>query len=249
MKEMRHENVKPNEVTFIVLIDVYRRAGLADHAEAAFGEMVAQGFAANVPTYNALMDAYGKSGRYQDMARTFEEMQLAGCRPDLLTYSVMLTACARCRRWEEALLVLYCLQKSGSEWELAICQLILGGPEEDTSWDNAVRMLESMQVRKLKGESRQRLLEGSPLGVSEYVSYLKEKLLVTRRLLVRHFAGPLMANANLVLRCTHGCTLEFWVAWPRGRTPAAGPIFRRICQGCASALSPRDTRAVEGGPA
>ncbi|MCL7040481.1 hypothetical protein MKW94_016504 [Papaver nudicaule] len=89
--EMLAEGVKPDELTFIGLLNACRHGGLVEEGLKQFRRMSVEfGIEPNLEHYTCVVDLLGRSGQLNDALKIIEEMPIA---PDAVLWSALLGAC------------------------------------------------------------------------------------------------------------------------------------------------------------
>ncbi|OVA07067.1 Pentatricopeptide repeat [Macleaya cordata] len=91
--KMIREGVKPDEITFIGLLNACRHAGLVEEGLNQFRKMrVEFGIEPNLEHYACVVDLLGRAGRLSDALKVIEGMTIA---PDAVVWSALLGACRK----------------------------------------------------------------------------------------------------------------------------------------------------------
>ncbi|RDX81021.1 Pentatricopeptide repeat-containing protein, partial [Mucuna pruriens] len=124
---MLGQGVEPDEVTMVIVVQLYKKAGEFQKAEEFFrkwssgkplrssvntvatlalDERVSCTNASfSSHTYNTLIDTYGKAGQLKEASETFEEMLKRGVAPTVVTFNTMIHICGNHGRLEEVSLL------------------------------------------------------------------------------------------------------------------------------------------------
>ncbi|KAK3040078.1 hypothetical protein RJ639_027804 [Escallonia herrerae] len=89
---MEREGVRPNEVTFTILIGGHNRFGESDRAIGLFNEMNAHGCVPDKNVYDTLIKGLGKTGRLLDALSLAHLMHKRGFSPSKASYEILLSA-------------------------------------------------------------------------------------------------------------------------------------------------------------
>ncbi|KAK3010763.1 hypothetical protein RJ639_012877 [Escallonia herrerae] len=89
---MEREGVRPNEVTFTILIGGHIRFGESDCAIGLFNEMNAYGCVPDKNVYDTLIKGLGKTGRLLDALSLAHLMHKRGFSPSKASYEILLSA-------------------------------------------------------------------------------------------------------------------------------------------------------------
>ncbi|KAK3211109.1 hypothetical protein Dsin_015815, partial [Dipteronia sinensis] len=87
---MEKRGVRPNIVTYNVLIDVYGKKRKLEEAKLLFKEMKNIGVRPDTIAYNTLIYEYRKKENLEETKRLFEEREKKGVRYDTATYTTTL---------------------------------------------------------------------------------------------------------------------------------------------------------------
>jgi len=94
-QELRAEGLKPNVVTYNILIDQMGRKGDHDGALAMLEKMEASGIAPNAQTYGHLMESFERNGRPKKALEMFDRMQEQGVPLNPFTVTLVISAYGR----------------------------------------------------------------------------------------------------------------------------------------------------------
>ncbi|KAK7278559.1 hypothetical protein RJT34_23591 [Clitoria ternatea] len=125
---MLGQGMVPDEVTMVIVVQLYKKAGEFQKAEEFFqkwslgkplgnnGNSVASvrldervscaNTSLSSHTYNTLIDTYGKAGQLKEASQTFVEMLKRGVSPTTVTFNTMIHICGNHGRLEEVSLLL-----------------------------------------------------------------------------------------------------------------------------------------------
>ncbi|GAB2285044.1 hypothetical protein Dimus_019500 [Dionaea muscipula] len=90
--KMQRAGIKPDVVSYALLINAYGKARREDEALAVFVEMLDAGVRPTRKTYNILLDAFAISGMVEQARIVFKSMRRDRFTPDLYSYTTMLSA-------------------------------------------------------------------------------------------------------------------------------------------------------------
>ena len=89
---MKNENVQPNSITFVSLLNACSHSGLVDETLQYFNIMKEKyGITPDVMHYTCLIDTLGRAGRLEEAENLIKTMK----EPDIITWRTLLGAC----RW------------------------------------------------------------------------------------------------------------------------------------------------------
>ncbi|KAK4397924.1 Pentatricopeptide repeat-containing protein [Sesamum angolense] len=91
-KLMQRAGVRPDVVSYALLINAYGKARREEEALAVFEEMLDAGVRPTHKAYNILLDAFAISGMVEQARIVFKSMRRDRCSPDLCSYTTMLSA-------------------------------------------------------------------------------------------------------------------------------------------------------------
>ncbi|KAL8153752.1 hypothetical protein V2J09_011512 [Rumex salicifolius] len=89
---MQRAGLKPDVVSYALLISAYGKARQEEEALAVFEEMLDAGVRPTHKVYNILLDAFAISGMVEQARTVFKSMRRDRCTPDLCSYTTMLSA-------------------------------------------------------------------------------------------------------------------------------------------------------------
>ncbi|KAJ7296170.1 hypothetical protein O6H91_Y139500 [Diphasiastrum complanatum] len=99
LQNMREEKIKPDVVTFNILIDSYGKSKDFAKMEQVFKSLCKSREKPSVTTFNSMISNYGRAALLQKMEYTVKKMVAAGCEPNLVTYEVLITSYGNCREF------------------------------------------------------------------------------------------------------------------------------------------------------
>ncbi|KAL5139230.1 Pentatricopeptide repeat-containing protein [Glycine soja] len=119
---MLGQGVQPDEVTMVIVVQLYKKAGEFQKAEEFFKkwslgndnamatlELDERVVCANASfgshTYNTLIDTYGKAGQLKEASETFAKMLKQGVAPTTVTFNTMINICGNHGQLEEVSLL------------------------------------------------------------------------------------------------------------------------------------------------
>jgi len=107
--------VKPNSMSFNIMIVVYGKMGKFDRIQSIFRDMSVAEVTPDAITYSCLIDAHGKAGRIQQALATLAEMQDVGVKlTDQYPYSSLIAACGKAGQIDQAVEVFELLRRDPS---------------------------------------------------------------------------------------------------------------------------------------
>jgi pentatricopeptide repeat protein len=96
---MQQENVQPDSVTFVGVLNACASIGALEEGRCAHAEITQSGCESHVFVWNSLVDMYAKCGSMDDAWRVFNEMPSR----DVVTWNAILGGCAMHGHGREAL--------------------------------------------------------------------------------------------------------------------------------------------------
>lgn len=90
--QMQRDGLRPDVVSYALLISAYGKARREEEALAVFEEMLDAGVRPTQKAYNILLDAFAISGMVEQARTIFKSMRRDRCTPDLYSYTTMLSA-------------------------------------------------------------------------------------------------------------------------------------------------------------
>ncbi|XP_031383843.1 pentatricopeptide repeat-containing protein At3g59040 [Punica granatum] len=91
-EQMQRAGLRPDVVSYALLIKAYGKARRDEEALAVFEEMLDAGVRPTHKAYNILLDAFAISGMVEQARTVFKSMRRDRCMPDLCSYTTMLSA-------------------------------------------------------------------------------------------------------------------------------------------------------------
>ncbi|KAJ4729621.1 Pentatricopeptide repeat-containing protein [Melia azedarach] len=90
--QMQRAGLRPDVVSYALLINAYGKARREEEALAVFEEMLDAGVRPTHKAYNILLDAFAISGMVEQARTVFKCMRRDRCNPDICSYTTMLSA-------------------------------------------------------------------------------------------------------------------------------------------------------------
>ncbi|PIN17456.1 hypothetical protein CDL12_09884 [Handroanthus impetiginosus] len=90
--QMQRADLRPDVVSYALLVNAYGKARREEEALAVFEEMLDAGVRPTRKAYNILLDAFAISGMVEQARIVFKSMRRDRCTPDLCSYTTMLSA-------------------------------------------------------------------------------------------------------------------------------------------------------------
>ncbi|KAL1295718.1 hypothetical protein HN51_056568 [Arachis hypogaea] len=90
--QMQRAGLRPDVVSYALLINAYGKARREEEALAVFEEMLDAGVRPTRKAYNILLDAFSISGMVEQARTVFKSMRRDRCSPDICSYTTMLSA-------------------------------------------------------------------------------------------------------------------------------------------------------------
>ncbi|BFG25714.1 hypothetical protein CerSpe_119880 [Prunus speciosa] len=90
--QMQRASLRPDVVSYALLISAYGKARREEEALAVFEEMLDAGVRPTPKAYNILLDAFAVSGMVDQARTVFKSMRRDRYKPDLCSYTTMLSA-------------------------------------------------------------------------------------------------------------------------------------------------------------
>ncbi|XP_045790093.1 pentatricopeptide repeat-containing protein At3g59040 [Trifolium pratense] len=90
--QMQRADLRPDVVSYALLVNAYGKARREDEALAVFEEMLDAGVRPTRKAYNILLDAFSTSGMVEQARTVFKSMRRDKYMPDLCSYTTMLSA-------------------------------------------------------------------------------------------------------------------------------------------------------------
>ncbi|KAJ9697264.1 hypothetical protein PVL29_009174 [Vitis rotundifolia] len=126
LSDMANQGIKPNTVTYNILIDAYGKAKRFAEMESTLLEMLREGKCEpDVWTMNSTLRAFGSSGQIETMEKCYEKFQSAGIEPNIKTFNILLDSYGKAEKYEKMSAVMEYMQKYHFSWTIVTYNVVI----------------------------------------------------------------------------------------------------------------------------
>ncbi|KAK2982144.1 hypothetical protein RJ640_028715 [Escallonia rubra] len=148
--QMQRANLRPDVVSYALLINAYGKARREEEALAVFEEMLDAGVRPTQKTYNILLDAFAISGMVEQARTVFKSMRRDRCTPDLCSYTTMLLAYVNASDMEGAEKFFRRIKVDGFKPNVVTYGTLIKGYAEKNNLEKMMEKYEEMRVCGIK---------------------------------------------------------------------------------------------------
>ncbi|KAJ0051592.1 hypothetical protein Pint_02458 [Pistacia integerrima] len=148
--QMQRANLRPDVVSYALLIKAYGKARREDEALAVFEEMLDARVRPTRKAYNILLDAFAISGMVEQARTVFKSMRRNRCTPDICSYTTMLSAYVNASDMEGAEKFFRRLKQDGIEANVVTYGTLIKGYAKANNLEKMMEIYEKMRVRGIK---------------------------------------------------------------------------------------------------
>ncbi|KAM0858886.1 hypothetical protein ACQ4PT_047566 [Festuca glaucescens] len=145
--QMQRAGLKPDVVSYSLLIKAYGKARREDEALAVFEEMLDAGVRPTRKSYNILLDAFAISGLVEEAQTVFKTMRRHRVEPDLCSYTTMLLAYVNASDMDGAEKFFRRLKEDGLRPNVVVYGTLMKGYSKLDDVDKVMRVYERMRVQ------------------------------------------------------------------------------------------------------
>lgn len=148
--QMQRSGLRPDVVSYALLIKAYGRARREEEALAVFEEMLDAGVRPSHKAYNILLDAFAISGMVEQARVVFKSMRRDRCTPDLCSYTTMLSAYVNASDMEGAENFFKRLRQDGLKPNIVTYGALIKGHAKVNNLEKMMEIYEEMQLNGIK---------------------------------------------------------------------------------------------------
>ncbi|CAI9267922.1 unnamed protein product [Lactuca saligna] len=149
--QMHRAGVRPDVVSYALLISAYGKARREEEALAVFEEMLDAGVRPTQKAYNILLDAFAISGMVDQAKIVFKSMRRDRCTPDLCSYTTMLSTYVNASDMEGAERFFRRIKEDGLEPNVVTYGTLIKGYARINDLETMMKKYEEMQIHGIKG--------------------------------------------------------------------------------------------------
>ncbi|CAH1435180.1 unnamed protein product [Lactuca virosa] len=149
--QMHRAGVRPDVVSYALLISAYGKARREEEALAVFEEMLDAGVRPTQKAYNILLDAFAISGMVDQAKIVFKSMRRDRCTPDLCSYTTMLSTYVNASDMEGAERFFRRIKEDGLEPNVVTYGTLIKGYARMNDLETMMKKYEEMQMHGIKG--------------------------------------------------------------------------------------------------
>ncbi|KAH7517549.1 pentatricopeptide repeat-containing protein At5g48730, chloroplastic [Ziziphus jujuba] len=126
LSDMETQGLRPNTVTYNILIDAYGKARKFAEMETTLVEMLQEeDCEPDVWTMNSTLRAFGSSGQIETMEMCYEKFQSAGIQPNIKTFNILLDSYGKTGNYEKMSAVMEYMQKYHYSWTIVTYNVVI----------------------------------------------------------------------------------------------------------------------------
>lgn len=148
--QMQRADLRPDVVSYALLVSAYGKARREDEALAVFEEMLDAGVRPTRKAYNILLDAFSISGMVEQARTVFKSMRRDRYFPDLCSYTTMLSAYVNASDMEGAEMFFKRLIQDGFEPNVVTYGTLIKGYAKTNDLGMVMKKYEEMLERGIK---------------------------------------------------------------------------------------------------
>ncbi|KAL6659432.1 hypothetical protein ACP70R_003472 [Stipagrostis hirtigluma subsp. patula] len=145
--QMQRAGLKPDVVSYSLLIKAYGKARREEEALAVFEEMLDAGVRPTRKSYNILLDAFAISGLVEEANTVFKAMRRHRVEPDLCSYTTMLLAYVNASNMDGAEKFFRRIKEDGLKPNVVVYGTLMKGYSKLNNVDKVMRVYERMRVQ------------------------------------------------------------------------------------------------------
>ncbi|KAL8474133.1 hypothetical protein ACS0TY_030827 [Phlomoides rotata] len=151
--QMQRAGVRPDVVSYALLINAYGKARREEEALAVFEEMLDAGVRPTHKAYNILLDAFAISGMVEQARVVFKSMRRDRCTPDLCSYTTMLSAYVNASDMDGAEMFFKRIKQDRFEPNVITHGTLINGYAKADNLEKMMEKYESMRVDGIKANA------------------------------------------------------------------------------------------------
>lgn len=148
--QMQRADLRPDVVSYALLVNAYGKARREEEALAVFEEMLSAGVRPTRKAYNILLDAFSISGMVEQARTVFKSMRRDRYFPDLCSYTTMLSAYVNASDMEGAEMFFKRLIQDGFEPNVVTYGTLIKGYAKINDLEMVMKKYEEMLGRGIK---------------------------------------------------------------------------------------------------
>ncbi|XP_022740591.1 pentatricopeptide repeat-containing protein At3g59040 isoform X2 [Durio zibethinus] len=148
--QMQRAGLRPDVVSYALLINAYGKARREEEALAVFEEMLDAGIRPTHKSYNILLDAFAISGMVEQARTVFKSMRRDRYTPDICSYTTMLSAYVNASDMEGAENFFTRLKQDGLQPNIVTYGTLMKGYAKVNNLEKMMETYEQMQLSGIK---------------------------------------------------------------------------------------------------
>ncbi|KAL3715225.1 hypothetical protein ACJRO7_007028 [Eucalyptus globulus] len=148
--QMQRAGLRPDVVSYALLINAYGKARREEEALAVFEEMLSAGVRPTHKAYNILLDAFAISGMVEQARIVFKSMRRDRYMPDLCSYTTMLSAYVNASDMDGAEKFFRRLKQDGFDPNVVTYGTMIKGYARVNKLEKMMEVYEEMRLRGIK---------------------------------------------------------------------------------------------------
>ncbi|KAG8100311.1 hypothetical protein GUJ93_ZPchr0013g35686 [Zizania palustris] len=144
---MRISNVKPDAVTYNILISGSCKLGKYVESLGFFEDMMDSKVSLTKEVYSSLIYSYVKQGKLSEAESTFDSMKKSGCFPDVLTYTTMIQAYNADGSWTRAWDLFKEMEGNSIQPDAIICSSLMEAFNKGGQPERVIQLMEFMKEK------------------------------------------------------------------------------------------------------
>ncbi|WOL03404.1 hypothetical protein Cni_G12124 [Canna indica] len=145
--QMQRAGIKPDVVSYALLISAYGKARREEEALAVFEEMLDAGVRPTRKAYNILLDAFAISGMVDEARTVFKSMRRNRYEPDLCSYATMLSAYVNASDMDGAEKFFRRIKEDGLRPNVVVYGTLMKGYAKLNNLEKVLRVHERMRLQ------------------------------------------------------------------------------------------------------
>lgn len=145
--QMQRAGLKPDVVSYSLLIKAYGKARREEEALAVFEEMLDAGVRPTRKSYNILLDAFAISGLVEEAHTVFKAMRRHRVEPDLCSYTTMLLAYVNASDMSGAEKFFRRIKEDGLKPNVVVYGTLMKGYSKLNNVEKVMRVYERMRMQ------------------------------------------------------------------------------------------------------
>ncbi|CAO2164122.1 unnamed protein product [Urochloa humidicola] len=145
--QMQRAGLKPDVVSYSLLIKAYGKARREEEALAVFEEMLDAGIRPTRKSYNILLDAFAISGLVEEANTVFKAMRRHRVEPDLCSYTTMVLAYVNASDMNGAEKFFRRIKDDGLKPNIVVYGTLMKGYSKSNNVEKVMRVYERMRIQ------------------------------------------------------------------------------------------------------